>query len=423
MRYLYVVLILVFTACGGAIGTSATDSGTTGTDTGTDAAGTDAADTGSGDGSADGSTDGAIVEGGSDSDAGTIASSGEPGTVTTVGTIVPRFSVARMKENVEAAAPAGIIARQGFQPIVLPEAEFVADGITEVEAAQQAADATYDVEGIPDWLEFDPQTRTIDLAQGLDAVPAGEARRDIEIVYVVTNNEEFTEATITLNDIDGDTVNDSDEVDMSAPPLVNRSIGYITGMLQNVYENAIDHVLDVSNGLVGIDQSVGLDPTIASDTTSDIDSDGITDVVEMSTGLNPFIPTAPASFTEVGNYPTVKSIWFGLSLADFNGDGNLDTIATAYGKDVLYYWSGNGDGTFDAVSEIAVGTTPQNLTVADFDSDGDQDVAVAVAGTDSVDVLINNGSASFVKTTIAAGDAGSSPRSVVNGDIDQITRS
>lgn len=83
-----------------------------------------------------------------------------------------------------------------------------------------------------------------------------------------------------------------------------------------------------------------------------------------------------------------------ITAGDFNGDGLLDLAVVA---DKLYFYTGNGDGTFSASVSVRVNVAPedylQRVRVGDFDGDGRVDVAV----TDGVSVwvLYNNGGMAF----------------------------
>ena len=58
---------------------------------------------------------------------------------------------------------------------------------------------------------------------------------------------------------------------------------------------------------------------------------------------------------------------------------------------------GNGDGTFQPKTDIALLLTPVALTVGDFNGDGKADIAVATenATTDDMTMLLGNGNGTF----------------------------
>jgi hypothetical protein len=66
--------------------------------------------------------------------------------------------------------------------------------------------------------------------------------------------------------------------------------------------------------------------------------------------------------------------FFGISAADFNGDGKLDIVASEPNGNVVFY-AGNGDGTF--ATPVAVNANAGPFTAqanGDFDGDGKQDL-------------------------------------------------
>jgi hypothetical protein len=77
-------------------------------------------------------------------------------------------------------------------------------------------------------------------------------------------------------------------------------------------------------------------------------------------------------------------------LGDFNRDGRVDLAVADFGSESVSILLGNGDGTFGAPHNFAVGYLPNNAAVGDFNGDGKLDLAVADAGTNIVSVLMND---------------------------------
>ena len=96
-------------------------------------------------------------------------------------------------------------------------------------------------------------------------------------------------------------------------------------------------------------------------------------------------------------------------VGDFNGDGILDIAALTTDVFVLL---GNGDGTFRIGGMFAVGPQPTSLATADFNHDGKLDLAVIESR--GVDVLLGNGNGTF--KTAATYPAGDGPVWVATGD-------
>jgi len=173
--------------------------------------------------------------------------------------------------------------------------------------------------------------------------------------------------------------------------------------------------------------AVGINPS--SLVVGDFNGDGIEDLatanygsnnvtVLLGNGLGGFTPAAGSPFAGVSGGRPVS-----LAVGDFNGDGiqdlavaNSDIYSTNNNVTVFL---GNGSGGFTEAmgSPFAVGTGPISLVVGDFNGDGIQDIATANNASSDVTVLLGNGAGGF---TAAAGSpfaVGTSPYSVVAGDL------
>ena len=100
----------------------------------------------------------------------------------------------------------------------------------------------------------------------------------------------------------------------------------------------------------------------------------------------------------------------GIAVADLNHDGKLDVaVATECGRDPLCKQGsvsillGNGDGTFQPEVGYKVGSRPLDVAVADFNRDGNEDLAVVnscgvdytCASVGTVALLLGNGDGTF----------------------------
>ncbi|HEX2684230.1 MAG TPA: VCBS repeat-containing protein, partial [Ferruginibacter sp.] len=105
----------------------------------------------------------------------------------------------------------------------------------------------------------------------------------------------------------------------------------------------------------------------------------------------------------------------GMIVDDFNYDGNLDIISSAWGlDDPVHYYKNNGDGTFtDASAESGIGRFKGglNLTQADYNNDGWIDFFILRGGWQGQNfgleqpnsLIRNNGDGTFTDVTYEAG--------------------
>jgi hypothetical protein len=169
-------------------------------------------------------------------------------------------------------------------------------------------------------------------------------------------------------------------------------------------------------------------------TTGDFNGDGNTDIAvatgnsttdDMTMLLGNGNGTFQAPVTTITDTAPITAPFFAgrrssISSADFNGDGHLDLVVVnnkdtnVIGKggvvigeqslsgtvSVLF---GNGDSTFQAPQNFAVGSDPTSVAVGDFNGDGRPEFAVSNTASGSVSVFMNSGNANFSSSTIFVG--------------------
>lgn len=122
-------------------------------------------------------------------------------------------------------------------------------------------------------------------------------------------------------------------------------------------------------------------------------------------------------FTEIASdlHIDAKNRGGGVIVDDFDNDGNLDIVSSAWGlDDPMHYFHNNGDGTFSDQSKSSnlTGLTGGiNLLQADYNNDGWMDIFVLRGGWQGFggygdqpnSLLRNNGDGTFTDVTIEAG--------------------
>jgi hypothetical protein len=160
----------------------------------------------------------------------------------------------------------------------------------------------------------------------------------------------------------------------------------------------------------------------------DFNGDGALDLVvvnEASNSVSVFLNSGTGTFPTRKDFATAFQP-DSVAVGDFNSDGKLDlAVATLCGSVLgcngttpgsVSILLGNGDGTFQAHTDFAVGNLPLCVATADLNGDGFLDLIVGdfVPNNGSVSVLLGNGNGTFqAQQTYAAGNL---PSSIAVGD-------
>src|SRR5262249_2960500 len=137
--------------------------------------------------------------------------------------------------------------------------------------------------------------------------------------------------------------------------------------------------------------------------------------------------TVIGGFQAAGPFSAGTSRPTGLTVGDFNGDGQQDLAVTSISSANDYLNGdvgvllGTGNGGFQAALNFSAGLPPRGLAVGDFNGDGHQDiVATNYSGSPTlpgnVTILLGTGTGSF--QTLNGPAVGLNPLSVKVGDFD-----
>ena len=187
------------------------------------------------------------------------------------------------------------------------------------------------------------------------------------------------------------------------------------------------------NILSAANASIGSNNVLA-----DVNGDGILDIVSIVNGgestpgqLKILLGNGGTNFQSPLAYPIGSSLaqLNSVTIGDFNGDHKPD-IAVAMapfgsgaGSNMMIFL-GNGDGTFQPSSVLALPAAPMSVATADLNGDGKLDLAftlnnvaatsIAVGG--SIAFALGNGDGTFAAPTYVPGAGGSIAIGDVNGD-------
>lgn len=146
-------------------------------------------------------------------------------------------------------------------------------------------------------------------------------------------------------------------------------------------------------------------------TTGDFDGDGNVDIVATDTTddvLYMLLGNGSGGFTESGSFSAGGAYPTGVTSGDFNGDGLLDAAVIDRATGEIGVLLGNGDGTFQTPSTYSVVTNSFALWSADFNGDGADDLVTNAVSGDAFYVLLNEGDGTFGNaTSFSASNLGS----------------
>jgi hypothetical protein len=153
---------------------------------------------------------------------------------------------------------------------------------------------------------------------------------------------------------------------------------------------------------------------------SDLNGDGIPDLVLGSNQVSIYLGNAAGTYTEAAAPSIQGPTSYPIVIADFNGDGIPDLAVPLYGSNEIAILLGKGDGTFaDPVMVSVPGSIVYivQIVVGDFNGDGIPDLAVIDGDSSSVDILLGKGDGTFTAEATKPPISGT-PTYVATGDFD-----
>lgn len=109
---------------------------------------------------------------------------------------------------------------------------------------------------------------------------------------------------------------------------------------------------------------------------------------------------------------------YAVVVGDVNGDQSPDFLFTSSGANKVGVMLGNGAGTFNAAagSPFAVGTFPAFMSIADLNGDGQLDFATANQSSANLSLLSGNGAGVFAAFPVSPLAGGNGPTGIATGD-------
>ena len=170
---------------------------------------------------------------------------------------------------------------------------------------------------------------------------------------------------------------------------------------------------NVYGGFPGANTDVGLiNPALVSGRVfNDINADGIVQAGENGlpsifvaidyNGVSVLLGLGDGTFADAVNYAAVVST-YGVAVADFNNDNNLDIVAAGPFDTRFALLTGTGDGTFSPAVLFDTEFGGLSIAAGDTNADGKRDVVIANRDDSSISIHRGNGIGTFaprIRTT------------------------
>lgn len=180
-------------------------------------------------------------------------------------------------------------------------------------------------------------------------------------------------------------------------------LDYVTA---NQGNNTVGVALGNGDGTFNTPSSISVACNPVSVAVGDFNGDGKPDLAVSTDGCSPgtngvaiLLGNGDGTFAPSGKLTSPLSNSIFAVAGDFNGDGKVDLAVVDRGvsTDSVFFYLGNGNGTFQAPTSVSLGglLNSNQIVAADFNKDGHLDVAVSEISGSNIVVILGNGNGTF----------------------------
>jgi hypothetical protein len=245
---------------------------------------------------------------------------------------------------------------------------------------------------------------------------------DITIV-----NEDTDDLRVFLNTADGSGLFDpflvptfpTGPVPSPSEPSDFDRDGIVDVAVANTVGGSVSILLGQGDGTFGVQQEFAVGAQARGIAVLDVDGDGDTDVTVTSaenSTISVLSNDGKGVFGPPVSFGTGTDGEWALAAADMSQDGILDLVVGARSAELIYVYTGNGDGTFSEASFESSGGSVWMLVVGDVNGDRREDVAVVNSVSNNGAVLLGDGTGQLAPPQVTSTDP--FPLATDLGDLD-----